>query len=511
MAFDKSTPCAMHSALPDMLDDDDDDIVREVKMLSLVTAREEQERRDRLNRELNLAGKPSDPNLRSSLTLQESSSLPELVGHAGIESASGIVEGSAAKAAIYSQIARPRPHSGRPAPGAVTGVSSTHSAEAPSGGVVPPPLPAIPPNARSRMQTDPIRIPSPPKTAQRNRQQIPAKPRDTSANRSQSLSPPFHRTNLTSVSFPDDLPAQGTVSGSSHDAPLICLSPPVSKYEQVENFDLKSLDPYQPLPTRPPPVLRKSPVSKSVSEPVSQNLSRVSADCKVLPYPVDGLHWPQSPFIGNDAVGGYPAFLGFMPWVTNDLCSPSTPGFPISWMSDSTGNNPASSAAVAETAGRNVHPEMVASGRGSGSDLMDFSADQDGSLQLDPVYMDLADFDPLFTVDSKTWNSEQRFDSDELFLKPGNTLPRSVVSSSAPPRERPLAPLPDVVAQSSVARLMSVDELQDPFSVQDLMASLEKKRQKHAREQEAQDARTQRVQTTHSVSLANATPSKRKV
>jgi len=47
---------------------------------------------------------------------------------------------------------------------------------------------------------------------------------------------------------------------------------------------------------------------------------------------------------------------------------------------------------------------------------MDFSTD-DGSYQLDPVYMDLADFDPLYTVNSKAWNFGQRFDSDELFGK----------------------------------------------------------------------------------------------
>jgi len=34
---------------------------------------------------------------------------------------------------------------------------------------------------------------------------------------------------------------------------------------------------------------------------------------------------------------------------------------------------------------------------------MDFSTD-DGSYHLDPVYMDLADFDPLYTVNSKGWN-----------------------------------------------------------------------------------------------------------
>ena len=46
------------------------------------------------------------------------------------------------------------------------------------------------------------------------------------------------------------------------------------------------------------------------------------------------------------------------------------------------------------------------------------------------------------------------------------------------------------------------------------MISLEKKRQKHALEQEAQElnaASSQRVKPTHNVSAANATPPKRKV
>jgi len=515
MAFDKSVPHAtMCPVLPDMLDDDDDDLVREVKMLSLITAQEEQEHRQWLNQELNLAGKPSDPNFRSSLTLQESSSLPELVGNAELENSS---------AAVYSQIARPRPHSGRSTQGVVTGVSTTPwagtSAGAPSGAVVPPPLPAVRPNARSRLQTDPVRIPSPPRTAQRNRQEVSTRPRDTSASRSQSLSPPFHRTNLASYSIPDDLPAQGTVPHSSHDAPLICLSPPTSKSQRLDDFDLKSLDPFQPFSTVPPP-LRNSPVTKTFSNPVPQNLPRPSDDPKVLPYrhspvpyPLDGSHLPPSAFVGggNDAAGSYPVVLGFMPWVTNDLCSPSSPGFPISWVNDSAGNIPSSSTAPAEIPSRNIPAN---SGSGS-SNLMDFSTDH-GFPQLDPVYMDLADFDPLYTVDSKTWNCEQRFESDELFLKPANTLPRSAVDSAARPAvaERPLAPLPDVVAESSVVRLTSVDELQDPFSVQDLMISLEKKRQKHVDEQQARDLKgvsSRRAQPSLDDSPTNATLSRRKV
>ena len=39
MSFDKPTPGAgLYPAMSDVLDDDDDEIVREVKMLSLVTA-----------------------------------------------------------------------------------------------------------------------------------------------------------------------------------------------------------------------------------------------------------------------------------------------------------------------------------------------------------------------------------------------------------------------------------------------------------------------------------------
>jgi len=201
--------------------------------------------------------------------------------------------------------------------------------------------------------------------------------------------------------------------------------------------------------------------------------------------------------------------FGYMPWVTNDLCSPSTHGFLMPWMTDSLGNTPTptSSAATADPASRIV----PISSSSSGSDLMDFSAD-DRSSQLDPVYIDLADFDPLYTVDSKAWNREQRFDSDELFLQRGSSSPRSAAVLATRPTEieRPLAPLPDVVAQSSVARLRSTDELQDPFSVQDLMASLEKKRQQHAREQEAQDLNS-KTQPTHNVTARNATLSKRKV
>jgi len=533
MAFDKSVPGAgMYPAMPaDMLDDDDDEIIREVKILSLVTAQEEQEHRDRLNRELNLAGKSSDPNLRSAVTLQESSSLPELVGGAGIEIGSVSVDGPGTRAVITSQIARPRPHSGRPLQGVVAGVAGVPGVGVSSGvAVVPPPLPAVPPNARSRMQTDPIRIPSPPRTVQRNRQQIPAKPRDSSAaNRSQSLSPPFYRTNLESFNIPDDLPAHGT---SSHDAPLICLSPPVNKFEQVESFDLKSFDPLQPHHSRQPPTITQSAVSKTVSDPVRRPVAadpKVSAyrNSPVHPYPVDAaFHWPPSPFVGggNDLVtGGYPAVLGFMPWVTNDLVSPSGSGFPISCLPDSSGNILSGSAVVPEIPDQHIPSGSVPGSSGSGGlDLMDFSTDHGGSPPLDPVYMDLADFDPLYTLDSGTWKSEQRFESDELFLKPGGseTLPASTVSSAQRlDREHHptvAAPLPDVVAQSSVARLTGVEEeLQDPFSVQDLMVSLEKKRQRHAREQEVQDLRTaascHRVEPAHNVSQASATASKRKV
>ena len=526
MAFDNSVPsAAAFPALHDMFDDDDEDnIVRKVKMLSMITAREEQERRERLNKELNLAQKPSDPNFRSSLTLQESSSLPELVGSVGIESSSRVVDGSGAKAAIYSQIARPRPHSGRSTQATESGVStiprSGTSAGAPSGAVVPPPLPAVRPNAKSRMQADPVRIPSPPRTAQRNRQEVPARPRDASANRSQSLSPPFHRSSLqASNSILCDLPAQSTVPSLSHDTPLICLSPPTSlKPDRVDDFDLTSLDPFQPHATAPLPTSHKSHLVKTVSDPVPQQPMRHSVDPKVLPYrnspvpyPLDGTHFPTPPFVGgNDAMNGYPFALGFMPWTPNDLCSPTNPAHPMSWMTDSPGNIPATS--TAEVASRNQPP---ASGSSStGSDLMDFSADR-SSPQLDPVYMDLADFDPLYTVDSKVWKSEQRFDSDTLFLKPGgNPVPHSAVVSATQPAvvNRPMAPLPDVVVQSSVARRISVDELQDPFSVQDLMVSLEKKRQKHAREQEIQEVvRGQEAQPEHGDSSSTATLSKRKV
>ena len=505
MAYDKS----FYPVLPEMLDDDDDDIVREVKMLSLLTAQEDQERRERLNHELNLTRKPSDPSLRSSISLQESSSLPDLGGGVRVDSAAGKVEGSPAKTAIYSQIARPRPHSGRsqvgetgatsiPRPGAGAGV--------PSGSVVPPPLPAVPPNARSRMQAELIRIPSPPQNVQRNRKEIASKPRDSSANRSQSLSPPFSRTNLTSYSIPDDIPGQHMAPDSSHDKPLICLSPP-TKPERVDDFDLKLLDPLRP----PSSGLWNSSLAKTISDPVPQNLYRPSADPKYrnspVPSPVDKPHLPSSTY-GSDTSGGYP----FVPWVTNDLTSPSSLGFPITWVHDSGGNIPAGCAAAMETAGRSTRPGSVASaGSSMSSDLMDFSTD-DGSYQLDPVYMDLADFDPLYTVDSKAWNFEQRFDSDELFDKPGTTLPRSAAHSDRWPTapQRPAAPLPDVVAQSSISRLASVAELQDPFSVQDLMASLEKKRRKHAREQETQDlsvVNRQRPQpANNALSVAAAAP-----
>ena len=505
MAFDKS----VYPVLPEMLDDDDDEIVREVKLWSLVTAQEEQERRERLNRELSLAGRPSDPNLRSFLTLQESSSLPELVGGVGVDISSATVERSPAKAAVYSQIARPRPHSGR-SHGVETGAPTIpRPGTGPSSGtVVPPPLPAVPPNARSRMQADVVRIPSPPQNAPRNRKEIPPRARDTSANRSQSLSPPFHRTNLTSCSIPDDIPS------SSHDEPLICLSPP-TKPERVDDFDLKSLDPLR----TPSSGLRNSPLTKTISDPVAQNLYRLSADPKVPPYrnspvptPADGSHLPSSSAAGNDAAGGCPVVYGFSPLVTSDLFSPSSPGFPVTWLHDSTGNVPVSCAAGRETARRSAHTGSVSS---MGSDLMDFST-TDEFYQLDPVYMDLADFDPLFTVDSKAWNFEHRFDSDEIFGKTGTAPSRSGRNSAArsTASEQPPAPLPDVVAQSSVSRLASVDELQDPFSVQDLMVSLEKKRQKHAREQEAHessDVNRQRPQATNDASSATASPSKRKV
>jgi len=488
------------------------------------------------------------------VTLQESSSLPELVGGAGIDSGLACVDGLGTKGGVTSQIARPRPHSGRPSQGVVA-VGGVSGVGIPSGvaEVVPPPLPAIPPNARSRLRTDPVRIPSPPRPVQRNRQQIPMRPHDASvANRSQSLSPPFHRTNLESFNIPatDERSAQCT--SSSLDAPLICLSPPVNKFEQVDSFDLKSLDPFMPHHLTQLPTAAKFSVSKTVSDPVPQSFPRppVAAEPKVPsyrnspipPYPIDSaFHWPlASPCIGgNDLVttGGYPAVLGFMPWVTNDFVSPSGSGFPNSWLPSSSGNVPTSLAGVSEIPDRNILPGSVPEASGSGLvDLMDFSTDPDAGgspAWLDPMYMDLADFDPLYSVvDSRPWASEQRFESDELFLKSGGSggsegLQASMVSSAQGRLDRgehrPSAPLPDVVAQSSeVSRVHDVEELQDPFSVQDLMQSLERKRQQHAREQEAQDHLRTTVPTasschrgvhppTHTGSQAIATPSKRKV
>jgi len=499
MAFQKSLPHHdLYPGLPDMQDDEDDEILRGVKMLSLITAQEEQERRERLNQELSLSGKLS----RSSLTLQESSSLPELIGSMATESSSGTVERSGAKTAMTSQIARPRPHAGRSAQGSESGFSAVQGTVtgAPSRTVVPPPLPAARPNARSRLQTDPIRIPSPPRTAQRNRMEFPARSRDASSNRSHSLSPPFHRTNLASYSIPDDIPGQSSVSGSNHDAPLICLSPPSTRPGRVDDFDLKSLDPLQH---------RNSSVTKTGANPAPQNLCRPSADSKVfayrnspVPYPLDGSQMPFSPFVGgNDVVGGYPV-IGFMPWVTNNPCSPSSPGFPSTWLDDLGGSDPAGSSGAAEQADRSQR--SGATGHSAASDLMDFSTDG-GSHDLDPVYMDLADFDPLYTVDSKAWNYKQHFNSNELFGKPGKTPQQSavIVSSATYPTvpARSSAPLPDVVAQSSVSRLASVEELQDPFSVEDLMVCLERKRQNHAREQEI-DAGSERAQMIDNASAA---------
>ena len=507
----------LYPVLPDMVDDDDE-IICKVKMLSLITAQEDQDRREKLNRELNLVGRPSDPSLRSS-TLQESSSLPELVGNVGTTNISRMADGSGSRAAAnYSQFARPRPHPGRSSQVGETGVSTSRTsgavAGAASGIVVPPPLPTRPPNARSRLQTEPVRIPSPQWAVQRNQAEIPPRPRNASANRSQSLSPPFSRAVLTSYSVLDNVPAGSAAPDTSHDAPLICLSPQATKFSRVDDFDLNSLDPFLPLSSGPPTNLRNSPVAATFSDPVPQNLPRPSSDQKFLPYrssplpyPVDASYLPSSPFVGgSDMFGGYPV-IGFMPWVTNDLCSPSGTGFPIAWATESSGNVATSSATLAETNGRNVPAGSAAVGASGGSDLMDFSADP-GIPQLDPICMNLADFDPLFSVDAKAWNCEQRFDSDELFLRPGNQPPPP---SAAP--QRTLASLPDVVAESSsLARLASIDELQDPFSVEDLMVSLEKKRQKHAREQEAQDLNASpRITAANASSPSNATPSKRKV
>jgi len=183
-------------------------------------------------------------------------------------------------------------------------------------------------------------------------------------------------------------------------------------------------------------------------------------------------------------------------------------------MTDPAGNIRSSS--EAEIASRHMHSGLVAGTGSGGSDLMDFTMDC-RSQSLNPAYMDLADFDPLYTVDGKAWSCEQRFECDELFLKSGNPLPQSTVVSTARPAvaDRPSAPLPDVVAQSSMSRLEpSMDELQDPFSVQDLMVSLERKRQQHACEQEAQSLKavtSQRSPPVHNVSATNAALSKRKV
>ena len=134
---------------------------------------------------------------------------------------------------------------------------------------------------------------------------------------------------------------------------------------------------------------------------------------------------------------------------------------------------------------------MLAAGGGGSSDLMDFTSDP----ELEPQFISLQDFDPLYSPECEVCARCQCFETDELFSsarKPSPYHPYEVqkTTSSFQPALSNAATLKVVATPFPMQQ--SIDELQDPFSIHDLTVSLEKKRQRHAMEQETRAKQQER-------------------
>jgi len=258
MTFEKKPYGHLYPILADF-DEDSDAQLEQVKQLSLITAAQDDERR---------RSKLAQDVCNSVITnvsqgIHGSSSLPELlrdsekkpIGQSFDTAVPDLGDESAS-----SQFVRPRPQASIPYPQRfVTAQSaSTSSARVTT---VPPPLPAVGPNAsQNRSATFTIGAPS-----QCIRPEIPPRPVQYSA-RSHSVSPPVGKSTglRNQISTPDRVTAVG---GKDSDAPLINLSPP------CRDFDLNDLDPlWQPvtrIPVNPPILTSQLPAAYTKVNPTS--------------------------------------------------------------------------------------------------------------------------------------------------------------------------------------------------------------------------------------------------
>jgi len=119
---------------------------------------------------------------------------------------------------------------------------------------------------------------------------------------------------------------------------------------------------------------------------------------------------------------------------------------------------------------------------GGVSDLMDFTTNP----ELEPQFISLQDFDPLYSPECEICARCQCFESDELFssTKAPSPYHPSEVHRTQNNFQSPMSNAVGLnVSTPPLPMQQSIDELQDPFSIHDLTVSLEKKRQRHAMEQ----------------------------
>lgn len=523
MAFDKHSQYGHLYPNLSEFDDAADEEIERIKQLSLITAAQDDERRrTKLCRDINVAGMTTFSNSLPQ-AIHESSSLPELLldtenSTVGIKSAFDRAIPDLGDKSVSSQIIRPRPlTSSNNGPRSQLASDPCNMKTS-----MPPPLPSVGPNAsRNRSVISPDVA-----SFQRGRPEIPSHPvQSTLSSRSQSVSPPFRKA-ILEVKNPIAVPAHPVASlGFDHDAPLINLSPPYLR-SQLDDFDLNDLDPLrQPsgrmyLPQSSSLNPSRLPVAHTVSEPTSVlaqqklNIDSISQLGRASPLkgmiePTYGKMWPTTfaaPNYGWNWATGVPvcnsgATTTTPPQsiITSRAGEVSIPGFDGNFGFSTSGR---SSVGSLSTRTSDVLRSSLSSSNCTemnsptdnsfrqmptnvgAYDLMDFSADS----QMEPQYISLQDFDPLYLSECAICARDRCFDSDELFLRPDKSR---LKASNVDDTNRSPTSMSEVhrnmssAAQTSIVMQESIDELQDPFSVNDLTVSLEKKRQKHALEQEA--------------------------
>jgi hypothetical protein len=540
MTFEKQPYANLYPVLADF-DDDADEELEQVKQLSLITAAQDDERRRTKSCPANNTAGPTAQRNSSSQAVRNSGALPELLVDAH-RSAIGNVPGVAitravpelADRSVSSQIARPRPQATIANGQQTAGPQPTSTSSGVKITSVPPPLPSVGPNASwNRAVNFPVVVPH------RGRPAISSYPGQYNSSfiRSHSVSPPFGKSGLA-VKHQAVMPERhASAAEFDLDAPLINLSPPYQDASSLD-FDLNDLD-----PLRQPSVQASGKSFSSAAAARSFNVSHPLSDsnrvhsASVLPQPASnfgsrsvntwansecamyGLTRPVAPnygwnwmALGIDSIPPpQPASVSQSTSVLTSVfnrsplmdqvdasSNASSHGYTISSHSTSsqaTDTLRSSTSSSGYTQVSSPSPEstlrQVPVTMGT-SDLMDFSLDS----QNEPQFISLQDFDPLYSPECDICARCQCFESDELFSKP-----EGVTSHYQSESNRPLSNFQQPSSDSGRMRMglpssaqpetvslpaqHSVDELQDPFSIHDLTIALEKKRQRHAQEQEA--------------------------